>query len=144
MSDPLYTTTATVTGGGNGSVSTADGRLELELSVQKELGGDGGPGTNAEQLFAAGYAVCYLQALEGVARLAHVDVGDWTVTVSVGLTGHLDDGMDLTADLEAAMPDVDEETARRLLDEATAACPYTRATRGNIQQDVRLAGSRDG
>jgi len=142
MPDTLHTTAATAVGGGQARVSSADGRLEIELSVQSDLGGDDGPGTNPEQLFAAGYAACFLQALESVARMDDVEVGAWSVTATVALVGHLSQGMDLTARLEVDMAGVDRETATRLVDAAYAACPYSRATRGGIEQDVVLAPAR--
>lgn len=141
MPDVLYTATATATGGRSASVRTPDERLSTDLSVPTALGGDDGPGTNPEQLFAAGYAACFQEALEAVARLEGVEVGSWQVTVTASLVGHLTEGMDLTARVEADLPGVDEAVANRLLDAAYAACPYSRATAQSIERDVALASS---
>jgi len=136
MPDVLYTATATATGGAGAGVSTSDNRLELGLSVPAALGGDDGPGTNPEQLFASGYAACFQEALEAVARLGGTEVGSWSVTVTTSLVGHLTEGMDLTAHVAVTMPGVDDETAADLVDRAYAACPYSRAVDGRVERDV--------
>src|SRR5258706_4364932 len=86
----LYTAKATVQGGRKGQARSSDGHLQVHLSIPKEMGGDGGQGTNPEQLFAAGYAACFQSALEQVARRQHVEAGPTTITANVGIwpTGH--------------------------------------------------------
>lgn len=139
----VYTTTATAWGGRSGHAASSDGRLDLQLSVPAAMGGDDGPGTNPEQMLATGWAACFHQALKGVARAQRVDVTESAVTVTVGLE-RSDAGFDLAARIEAEVHGVDPATARGLLDGAHAACPYSRATRGNIRQDVALVDPEDG
>jgi lipoyl-dependent peroxiredoxin len=138
MSDTLYAATSTAWGGRAGRVESSDGRLELSLSVPKGLGGDDGPGTNPEQLFAAGYAACFHSALKGAARAEKVDVSDSAVSVTISLVGDRASGIDLAAHIEAQLPGVDRDVAERLLEAAHQLCPYSRATRGNIVQEVVL------
>jgi lipoyl-dependent peroxiredoxin len=138
MSDTLYSATSTAWGGRAGRVESSDSRLELSLSVPKGLGGDDGPGTNPEQLFAAGYAACFHSALKSVARAEHVDVSDSAVSVTISLVGDAATGIDLAAHIEAQLPGVDRDVAERLLEAAHQLCPYSRATRGNIVQEVVL------
>src|SRR5260221_21892 len=107
MSDALYTATSTAWGGREGRVVSSDNRIDLQLSVPKGLGGDDGPGTNPEQLFATGWAACFHSALKGVARQRKVDVEGSAVTVDVGLVGSAASGVDLFARIEAEIPGVD-------------------------------------
>jgi lipoyl-dependent peroxiredoxin len=132
----LYTAEATVGGGRSGHGRTSDGRLEVDLSVPKEMNGDGGPGTNPEQLFAVGYAACFQSALMGVARGRNLDVADSTITARVGIgpTGH--GGFGLTVALDLHAPQVSHAEAEGLMLRAHERCPYSNATRGNV--DVRL------
>ncbi|PRY10558.1 organic hydroperoxide resistance protein [Kineococcus rhizosphaerae] len=139
----LYEATATAWGGRDGRVTSSDDRLDLNLSIPRGMGGDDGPGTNPEQLFATGYAACFHSALKAVARARKVDVADSAVSVTVGVTGGLAEGIDLAVTIEAQLPGVPEETSRELLDLAHQTCPYSRATRGNVQQDVRLVTEED-
>ncbi|MEZ0491436.1 organic hydroperoxide resistance protein [Kineococcus sp. TBRC 1896] len=139
----LYEATATAWGGRDGRVSSSDDRVDLNLSIPKGMGGDDGPGTNPEQLFAAGYAACFHSALKALARAQKVDVTDSAVSVTVGVTGGLAQGIDLAVTIEAQLPGVEEQVARGLLDAAHQACPYSRATRGNVAQDVRLVTDED-
>lgn len=135
----LYTTQSTATGGRTGSAKTADGRLSVVLDTPKELGGSGGEGTNPEQLFASGYAACFLGALKFVATKEKVSISaDSTVTATVGI-GPRDDGTGFGLDvaLEIALPGVDKSKAEELVNAAHIVCPYSHATRGNI--DVRLS-----
>ncbi|WP_461021925.1 organic hydroperoxide resistance protein [Thalassiella azotivora] len=135
---PLYTTTAVATGDGRGgAVRLADGSLGLDLAVPTELGGPGG-GPNPEQLFAMGYAACFHSALKLVAGKAGVATTDSAVVGHVGI-GRAGAGFGLSVQLEVELPDVDEATARQLLDAAHAVCPYSAATRGNIPVTVTLA-----
>lgn len=143
MSNPQYSATATAWGGRDGKVTSTDGRIDLQLSVPKALGGDDGPGTNPEQMFAAGYAACFHSALKAVARAQHVDLAESAVSVTIGLGGNLTAGFKLDARIEAQLPGVAPETAHTLLEAAQQACPYSRATRGNINQQVVLVDDDD-
>ncbi|OLF13025.1 hypothetical protein BLA60_07230 [Actinophytocola xinjiangensis] len=134
----LYTAKATSTGSGRGGrVESDDGRLAADLSIPEGVGGAGGPGTNPEQLFAAGYSACFHSALLGVARRAKADATGSSVTAQVSLERD-DQGHGITVVLEVSIPGVDAATARTLADGAHEACPYSRATRGNIPVDVRV------
>ena len=138
----LYTTSATASGGGrDGHAATADGRLALDLSVPRELGGDGGPGTNPEQLFAAGYAACFLGALRFVAGKEKHKLPDaTTVSAVVGIGPRADgSGFGLDVELDVAVPGFDPATAEALVAKAHIVCPYSEATRANLA--VRLAVS---
>lgn len=132
----LYTAQATALGGRSGTVNSTDGRLSLELSVPSEMGGEGGPGTNPEQLFAAGYAACFQGALGVAARRHKLELGpDTAVTARVGLER---EGLafGLTVELEGRFPGLDRDQALALMHAAHEVCPYSVATRGNV--DVRL------
>ena len=131
-STPVYTASATSWGGRSGKVVTSDNKLELDLSVPAEMGGDNGPGTNPEQLFASGWAACFHNALKGVARQQKLDVADSAVTLTVNLVGGMATGFDFEVTIEAQLPGVDPEIARTVLEAAHQVCPYSRATRGNI------------
>ncbi len=137
----LYTTQATSTGGREGKSSTDDGRLAVTLSTAKELGGAGGPGTNPEQLFAAGYSACFLGALKFVAGKAHVAIpAEATVTAKVGI-GARDDGggFGIEAELTIAAPGVERAVLEGLVAQAHIVCPYSHATRGNIPVTLNVA-----
>ena len=131
----LYTAEATVTGGRAGHARSSDGVLEADLRIPEALGGPGG-GTNPEQLFAVGYAACFQSALGTVGRRQKVDTADSAVTaqVSIGAIGAGAFGLAVT--LRVSIPLVDEDRARELVEAAHAVCPYSNATRGNI--DVEL------
>lgn len=135
----LYRTTATATGGRDGRSATADGVLAVALSTPKELGGAGGPGTNPEQLFATGYSACFLGALKYVAGQDKVRIpDDATVTAGVGIGPRSDGrGFGIDVDLVVALPGIDRAKAQDLVDRAHIVCPYSHATRGNIE--VRLS-----
>ena len=129
--DALYTAVATATHGRDGRAVTNDGKLDLDMALPVELGGNG-QGTNPEQLFAAGYAACFASALGLVGRAAKVDVSDAAVTAEVGI-GKEGEGFALKATLRVELPDtVDEATGRKLVEQAHQVCPYSNATRGNI------------
>ncbi|WP_306368027.1 organic hydroperoxide resistance protein [Nocardiopsis sp. CC223A] len=131
--DVMYTAQATVTGEGRkGHGTTADGRLDVELSVPKGMGGDDGPGTNPEQLFAVGYAACFHGALKAVARKDKTNVDGSTIESHVSL-GKSDEGLDLEVELDVTIPGVDQAKAEELVEAAHQMCPYSRATRGNIE-----------
>ncbi|KZD09400.1 organic hydroperoxide resistance protein [Oceanibaculum pacificum] len=135
----LYSTEATATGGRDGKSGTKDGTLAVKLSTPKELGGAGGDGTNPEQLFATGYSACFLGALKFVAGKEKVKVPeDTSVTATVGI-GARDDGQGFGIDvaLKIAIPGVDKKIAEDLVQKAHIVCPYSHATKGNI--DVRLS-----
>ncbi|MDR6213815.1 organic hydroperoxide resistance protein [Paracidovorax wautersii] len=132
----LYAATATATGGREGRATSADGVLNVQLSTPRELGGAGGPGTNPEQLFAAGYSACFLGALKFVAGQQNVALpAATTVTGKVGI-GQIPTGFGIEAQLTIAAPGLDRSTLQALVDQAHIVCPYSNATRGNI--DVAL------
>ncbi len=132
----LYRTKATATGGREGSARTEDGKVDVTLSVPKEMGGPGGEGTNPEQLFAAGYSACFLGALKFVAGQEKVSLpGDVAVTGEVGI-GKIPTGFGIEVDLSINAPGMDEQQLKTLVDKAHVVCPYSNATRDNI--DVRL------
>jgi osmotically inducible protein OsmC len=136
----LYTASATATGDGrNGHVRSADGVLDLDLAVPKEMGGPGGALPNPEELFAAGYAACFHSAIKAAARLRKITLTDTAVTVDIGIGRTEQGSMNLTATIEAEIPGVDEATARQLLEAAHQLCPYSNATRGNIDVNLNLA-----
>ncbi len=135
--DVKYTTQATATGGRDGRSTTADGTLDVKLATPKELGGAGGEGNNPEQLFAAGYSACFLGALKFVASQEKVRVpSDATVTATVGIGPRSEGGFGITASLKISLPGVDKAEAERLVEKAHQVCPYSNATRGNV--DVGL------
>jgi osmotically inducible protein OsmC len=137
----VYTASATSTGDGRtGHVRSSDGVLDFDLATPKEMGGAGGALTNPEELFAAGYAACFHSALRGIARREKLDLADTAITVDVGI-GKLDSGpgFGLTVAIEAEIPSVDEATAKRLLEAAHQVCPYSNATRGNVDVTLTVA-----
>jgi Ohr subfamily peroxiredoxin len=133
--DVLYTAVATAENGRDGRVASDDGKLDVIVNPPKELGGSGA-GTNPEQLFAAGYSACFQSALGVVARQAGTDISGSRVTAKVGLGKTASGGFGLTAELAVSIPTVDAATAKELVDRAHLVCPYSNATRGNI--DVQL------
>jgi osmotically inducible protein OsmC len=133
----LYTAEATATGGRAGHAASSDGRLTVDLSVPAEIGGDGGPGTNPEQLFAAGYAACFQGAMGVVARREKLSIDDSTVTARVGL-GPMGTAFGITVELQVHLPAIaDRAAAEDLVARAHEVCPYSNATRGNV--DVTLS-----
>ena len=135
----LYTATAHATGDGrNGHARSEDGILDVDMRVPKEMGGPGGA-ANPEMLFAAGYAACFHSALKVVARQEKVGVDGSEVAASVGI-GPLDNGgFGLTVELRVSVPDLDRDTAEKLVARAHAVCPYSNATRGNIPVTLTVA-----
>jgi len=130
---PLYTAVATAIGGRDGQVESSDGVLKAELSVPKEMGGPGKPGTsNPEQLFAAGYSACFAGALGFVANRDKVKLGPVKVTGHVTF-GKDDNGFRLAVQLDVNLPELDRTAAEKLVEEAHQICPYSRATRNNIE-----------
>lgn len=132
----LYTAEATATGGREGRAVSSDQVLDVQLSTPRELGGAGGPGTNPEQLFAAGYSACFLGALKFVAGKSKVVLpADTTITGRVGI-GQIPTGFGIQAELRIRAPELPREQLQALVDQAHIVCPYSNATRGNI--DVSL------
>ena len=132
----LYRAQATASGGREGSAESSDGVLKVQLSTPRELGGGGGPGTNPEQLFAAGYSACFLGALKFVAAKEKQALPASTrITGTVGI-GAIPTGFGIEAELQISIPGLDREVAQALVDKAHVVCPYSNATRNNI--DVRL------
>lgn len=134
----LYTATATAVGGRDGKVTSSDGIIDISLKTPKGLGGPGGDGTNPEQLFAAGYTACFDSALNMVIRTQRVkEVTGTSVTGDVSiLKDASDNGFKLEVVLNVKVDGVDAETAHKLVEAAHQVCPYSKATRGNI--DVTL------
>ena len=132
--ETIYTAEALSTGAGrDGHVRTTDGRVDLDLAVPTEMGGSG-QGTNPEQLFAAGYAACFHSALQMVARASRAsraDITDSSVGARVGI-GRQGEGFGLEVTLEVVLPNVPADQARALMEQAHQVCPYSNATRGNI------------
>ena len=135
----LYTAHASTTGGRTGTSKTDDGRLEVTLDTPKGLGGNDGPGTNPEQLFAAGYSACFLGALKAVARGEKVTIPDnATLDASVSIGENANGiGFSIAAELKVTLPGFDHAAAVALVEKAHQVCPYSNATRGNI--DVKLS-----
>lgn len=128
----LFETEVTATGGRDGTAASPDGSFAVSLTLPKELGGPGGEGTNPEQLFAAGYAACFLGAVKLVARTRKVALTDEaTVTAKVSM-GPVTIGYALAVELKVSLPGVDREVAEGIVEGAHERCPYSNATRGNI------------
>jgi lipoyl-dependent peroxiredoxin len=132
----LYTAQARATGGRDGRAVSADGVLDLELTIPRELGGAGKRGTNPEQLFAAGYSACFIGAMKFVAGRDKIILpGDVSVEGKVGI-GAIPNGFGIEVSLQVSIPGMSRADAESLVHKAHAVCPYSNATRGNI--DVRL------
>ncbi len=135
----LYTATATATGGREGHATSSDNVLDVQLSTPRELGGAGGPGTNPEQLFAAGYSACFLGALKFVAGQAKVVLpADTAITGKVGI-GQIPTGFGIEVALEISVPGLPREQVEELVQKAHIVCPYSNATRGNIDVTLTVA-----
>ena len=135
----LYTATATATGGREGRASSSDQALDVQLSTPRELGGAGGPGTNPEQLFAAGYSACFLGALKFVAGKQKVALpADTRITGKVGI-GQIPTGFGIEAELTISAPGIARDVLQELVEQAHVVCPYSNATRGNIDVTLILA-----
>ncbi|MBV9874866.1 MAG: organic hydroperoxide resistance protein [Verrucomicrobia bacterium] len=133
----LYHTSARATGGRDGHSATLDGAVDVKLSTPKELGGAGGTGVNPEQLFATGYAACFLGSMKFVASQGGPKVpADATVTSTVGIGPRSEGGFGLEIGLEISVPGVDRSAAEALVAKAHQVCPYSNATRNNV--DVKL------
>ncbi len=135
--DVKYTTSATATGGRDGQARTEDGSFEVQLATPKELGGGGGRGNNPEQLFAAGYSACFLGAMKAVASKGGPKVpADTKVKATIGIGPRSEGGFGITATLDISLPGLSKEEAQTLVEKADQVCPYSNATRGNV--DVKL------
>jgi lipoyl-dependent peroxiredoxin len=135
----LYTAEATATGGRkNGRAYSSDGAIDVAINPPKEVGGSG-EGTNPEQLFAAGYAACFDNAMASVARMEDIRPGQTSVTALVSLAKHPEGGYALDVELRVTVPDLPRDQAESLVAKAHRRCPYSRATRGNIEVRLTVA-----
>jgi lipoyl-dependent peroxiredoxin len=139
--DVLYTAEATVTGGREGHGRTSDGRLDVDLDVPQEMGGSGDPGTNPEQLFAVGYAACFQSSLLRFAAGRKLDLSGSRITARVGIGPVKSGGFGLAAALDLDAPQLSREVAVDLMTRAHEACPYSRATRGNVEVTLTVGGT---
>ena len=137
MTDAIYTAHAHAIGGRNGTAKSDDGHLDVKLAYPKSMGGDGN-GTNPEQLFAAGYSACFLGALGLVARSQGVKLGEHSLDAEVDLIKD-ETSFHIGVRPKLNAPELDRETAEKLLRAAHEVCPYSKATRGNIQVDLEVA-----
>jgi Ohr subfamily peroxiredoxin len=136
----IYKTSATATGGRDGAARSDDGSVDVKLVVPKEMGGPGGVGANPEKLFAAGYSACFLGAMKAVSGKVGVLVpADATVTAEIGFGPRSEGGYGITANLTIAMPGVDKADAERLVAAAHEVCPYSNATRNNVDVGLTVA-----
>lgn len=134
----VYTAKAISTGGREGTSKSDDGRLSLNLSTPKALGGNDGPGTNPEQLFAAGYSACFIGALKFVAMNDKVKLpDDLEVHAQVGI-GPITGGFGINAKLHVKAPSFDQSLLTSLVERAHMVCPYSNATRGNIEVELAV------
>ncbi|SIT98983.1 peroxiredoxin, Ohr subfamily [Epilithonimonas bovis DSM 19482] len=137
----LYTIGATATGGRNGHVKSENGILDLEVRMPKGLGGANDDFANPEMLFAAGYAACFDSALNLVIKQAKVHTGETTVTAKVSIGQLENGGFGLAAELHANIPEVTLEEAQLLTEKAHQVCPYSNATRGNIEVKLTVSNN---
>jgi len=136
--DVMYTAVGHATGDGrNGHVHTDDGTLDLDVRIPKEMGGPGG-GTNPEELFALGYGACFHSAIKFVAMQDKLDTTDSEVSATVGIGLAESGGFGLEVELDVALPKLDRDTALALVERAHEVCPYSNATRGNIEVKLSL------
>jgi len=143
MANTIYTAQAHVTGGrAEGHGRSSDGALDVQLRLPQEMGGDGSePGTNPEQLFAVGYAACFEGALGVVGRREKAELGDVAIDSSVSLSPNGSGGFQLSVELAVTLPDVDDaELAKKIVAAAHEVCPYSNATRGNIEVTLTANG----
>ncbi|MCL2796339.1 MAG: organic hydroperoxide resistance protein [Microbacteriaceae bacterium] len=135
----LYTAEALSTGAGrDGHVSTVDGRIDFDMAIPKEMGGSGN-GANPEQFFAAGYAACFHSALQAVARAQKISLRDTSVGSRVSIDSNGEGGFQLTVHLEVVIPELEHDQAQALADAAHQVCPYSNATRGNIEVTISVS-----
>ncbi|MFZ3231512.1 MAG: organic hydroperoxide resistance protein [Pseudobdellovibrio sp.] len=134
----LYTAVATATGGRDGKATSSKNTFELILTTPKELGGNGNLGTNPEELFAAGYSACFIGALKVVAGQEKVKLpADVSITGKVGI-GPIAGGYSIAVQLDIALPGIEKNVAQALVEKAHQVCPYSNATRGNIEVKLNL------
>ena len=138
LQNVAYTAKATATGGRAGSAKSDDGRLDVTLSTPKGLGGDDGQGTNPEQLFAAGYAACFIGALKAVAGQAKIVLPSDVYINSEVSIGAIENGFGIATKLAVSLGDMDKSQAQALVDKAHQVCPYSNATRGNIEVEISI------
>ena len=138
LQNVAYTAKATATGGREGVAKSDDGRLDVNLSTPKGLGGDDGQGTNPEQLFAAGYAACFIGALKCVACSERIDLPSDTHIDSQVSIGAIEGGFGIAVKLAVSLGDMDKAAAQELVDKAHQVCPYSNATRGNIDVNFTI------
>lgn len=138
--DVKYRTTAFATGGRDGHAEVLDGGFKVDLSTPKELGGAGGSGANPEQLFAAGYSACFLGAMKAVAPSLKLKVPeDAKVEATVGIGPRSEGGFGITADLAVTLPGMGKADAQKLVEQAHQVCPYSNATRNNVDVGLTVA-----
>ncbi|CAD5369731.1 Organic hydroperoxide resistance protein [Rubrivivax sp. A210] len=138
----LYTAQAKSTGGRAGSTESSDGRLKLQLSTPKELGGDSGPGTNPEQLFAAGYSACFIGAIKAVAGRQGLKLpGEVSIqaSVAIGPMTAKEGAFNIAATLQVSVPGMERAALEALVAAAHEVCPYSNATRGNVDVVLSVA-----
>ena len=136
--EAIYTAIAHASGGGrDGHVRSEDDRLDFDTRPPKEMGGSG-EGTNPEQLFAAGYSACFLGAVHAAGRELKLDTTDAAVSASVGIGSNGEGGFGLEVELDVYVPNVSPEEAKQVADKAHTICPYSNATRGNIEVTVAI------
>ena len=136
LKQTLYTAYVTTRGARAGRVESSDGNLKVHLSVPHEMGGQNGSGTNPEQLFAAAYAACFGGAVQYAAGQKKMDTGEVMVEAQVGIGPSDEEGFEISAALEITLPKLTQQEAEALVAEAHRICPYSNATRGNV--DVKL------
>ena len=137
----LYIAEATALGGREGHARTSDGRLDVDLDVPTALGGTGEAGTNPEQLLAAGWAACFQSSMMRYAAMRKVDLSGARVTARIGIGTLKSGGLGLAASLDLDAPELSREDAFYLMERAHETCPYSRATRGNIDVTLMVGGS---
>ena len=136
-----YTAHATSIGGRTGTTKSSDGKVDATLSTPKELGGDGGSGTNPEQLFAAGYSACFIGALKVVAEREKIKIADDVSidsSVSIGPMTGKEGAFSIAVEMKVKVPGMDKAEAEKLVAKAHQVCPYSNATRGNIDVDLKV------
>ena len=138
LQNAVYTARATSTGGRDGTSRSAGGELDVKLTVPRELGGDGARGVNPEMLFAAGYSACFIGALKAVAGKRKMRLPpDTKIDAAVGI-GPIAAGFNIKVDMDVTIPGVERAVAEELVQEAHGVCPYSNATRGNIDVNLRV------
>ena len=138
--DVKYTASASATGGRDGRAKTDDGSLDVKLTTPKELGGAGGEGNNPEQLFAMGYSACFIGAMKAAAGQTKIKMpNDVSVSAKVGIGPRDAGGFGLAVELKVSLPGLDKADAEKLVETAHTICPYSNATRGNVDETTTIA-----